>query len=58
MELMGDYAMLARGDEYALDSAYWPYEWMFSLGLVIGGGTSHIQKNIIAERGLKMPKSR
>ena len=26
--------------------------------LVIGGGTSHIQKNIIAERGLKMPKGR
>jgi alkylation response protein AidB-like acyl-CoA dehydrogenase len=58
MELMGDYAMLARGDSHALDRAYWPYEWMFSLGLVIGGGTSHIQKNIIAERGLKMPKSR
>jgi len=58
MELMGDYSMLARSDDHALDRAYWPYEWMFSLGLVIGGGTSHIQKNIIAERGLKMPKSR
>jgi alkylation response protein AidB-like acyl-CoA dehydrogenase len=58
MEVMGDYSMLARGEEAALDSAFWPYEWMFSLGLVIGGGTSHIQKNIIAERGLKMPKSR
>ncbi|HXW85546.1 MAG TPA: acyl-CoA dehydrogenase family protein [Candidatus Binataceae bacterium] len=58
MEAMGDYSMLAREDERALDQGYWPYEWMFSLGLVIGGGTSHIQKNIIAERGLKMPKSR
>jgi alkylation response protein AidB-like acyl-CoA dehydrogenase len=58
MEVMGDYSMLAREDEQALDHAFWPYEWMFSLGLVIGGGTSHIQKNIIAERGLKMPKSR
>ena len=58
MEAMGDYSMLARDDEAALDHGYWPYEWMFSLGLVIGGGTSHIQKNIIAERGLKMPKSR
>src|SRR6266849_318983 len=58
MEAMGDYSMLARDDEAALDHAYWPYEWMFSLGLVIGGGTSHIPKNIIAERGLKMPKSR
>jgi alkylation response protein AidB-like acyl-CoA dehydrogenase len=58
MEAMGDYSMLSRDDEQALDHGYWPYEWMFSLGLVIGGGTSHIQKNIIAERGLKMPKSR
>ncbi len=58
MEAMGDYSMLARDDEMAVDRGYWPYEWMFSLGLVIGGGTSHIQKNIIAERGLKMPKSR
>ncbi|MGH7917720.1 MAG: acyl-CoA dehydrogenase family protein [Candidatus Binataceae bacterium] len=58
MEVMGDYAMLARDDSEALDHGFWPYEWMFSLGLVIGGGTSHIQKNIIAERGLKMPKSR
>jgi alkylation response protein AidB-like acyl-CoA dehydrogenase len=58
MEVMGNYSMLARGEDYALDRGFWPYEWMFSLGLVIGGGTSHIQKNIIAERGLKMPKSR
>jgi len=58
MELMGDYSMLARKQEAVLDRGFWPYEWMFSLGLVIGGGTSHIQKNIIAERGLKMPKSR
>jgi len=58
MEVIGDYSMLARGEDHAMDRGYWPYEWMFSLGLVIGGGTSHIQKNIIAERGLKMPKSR
>ncbi len=58
MEAMGDYSLVAREDETAIDNGYWPYEWMFSLGLVIGGGTSHIQKNIIAERGLKMPKSR
>jgi alkylation response protein AidB-like acyl-CoA dehydrogenase len=58
MDVMGDYAMLARGEQSALDHGFWPYEWMFTLGLVIGGGTSHIQKNIIAERGLKMPKGR
>jgi hypothetical protein len=26
---MGDYSMLARGEEYALDRGFWPYEWMF-----------------------------
>jgi hypothetical protein len=29
---------------------------MFTLGLIIGGGTSQIQKNIISERGLAMPR--
>jgi hypothetical protein len=29
---------------------------MYFLGLIIGGGTSQIQKNIIAERGLDMPR--
>ena len=32
------------------------HEHMFTLGLIIGGGASQIQKNIIAERALGLPK--
>ena len=41
---------------YVRDRGVWPTDFMFSLGLIIGGGTSQIQKNIIAERGLGLPR--
>ena len=34
----------------------WQVDYMFDIGLIIGGGTSQIQKNIISERGLDMPR--
>ena len=56
LEVMGNYAPLARKSAHVIDRGIWPYEFMFTLGLVIGGGTSQIQKNIISERGLGMPR--
>jgi alkylation response protein AidB-like acyl-CoA dehydrogenase len=56
IELLGDYGTLDRKSKYVIDRGIWPYEFMFTLGLIIGGGTSQIQKNIISERGLGMPK--
>ena len=41
---------------HVVDRGAWPIEFMFTLGLIIGGGTSQIQKNIISERGLGMPR--
>jgi alkylation response protein AidB-like acyl-CoA dehydrogenase len=34
----------------------WQIDYMYDIGLIIGGGTSQIQKNIIGERGLGMPR--
>jgi alkylation response protein AidB-like acyl-CoA dehydrogenase len=58
LEVMGSYGMLARTSRHVLNRGTWPIEFMFTLGLVIGGGTSQIQKNIISERGLGMPRVR
>lgn len=38
------------------DNGSWQYSYMYYLGLIIGGGTNQIQKNIISERGLGMPR--
>ena len=56
IELLGNYGPLARTASRVADHGLWPYEFMFTLGLIIGGGTSQIQKNIISERGLGMPR--
>ena len=56
MEIMGSYGSLARTSRHVIDRGSWPIEFMFPLGLIIGGGTSQIQKNIISERGLGMPR--
>ncbi len=53
---MGEAGTLYRGAERARDGGRWLFHWMFQLGLIIGGGTAQIQKNIIAERGLGMPR--
>ncbi|MDP6269667.1 MAG: acyl-CoA dehydrogenase family protein [Alphaproteobacteria bacterium] len=46
-----------RGEDVEDDDATtWHIDYMYDIGLLIGGGTSQIQKNIISERGLGMPR--
>jgi alkylation response protein AidB-like acyl-CoA dehydrogenase len=56
IDALGEQGVLFGGAARARASAAWQTHYMFSLGLIIGGGTAQIQKNIIAERGLGMPR--
>ena len=38
------------------DATNWLVDYMYDIGMIIGGGTSQIQKNIISERGLGLPR--
>jgi alkylation response protein AidB-like acyl-CoA dehydrogenase len=57
LDLLGAYGPLAASAPRVVDGGVWPFEFMFTLGMIIGGGTSQIQKNIISERGLGLPRA-
>jgi len=56
LDVMGELGALYDHTKYERERGYWQAYSMFSLGLIIGGGTAQIQKNIIAERGLGLPR--
>ncbi len=56
IDAMGELGTLYYGSKYERARGFWQREHMLSLGLIIGGGTAQIQKNIISERGLGMPR--
>lgn len=56
IDAMDESGILRKGSKHVRDRGMWQAQYMFSLGLIIGGGTAQIQKNIIAERGLGMPR--
>jgi alkylation response protein AidB-like acyl-CoA dehydrogenase len=56
IDVMGEIGISYEDNPYLRGNGSWQYQYMYFLGLIIGGGTSQIQKNIISERGLGMPK--
>ena len=56
IDALGELGVLYSGGSHLRAKGRWQWNYMFDLGLIIGGGTAQIQKNIIAERGLGMPR--
>ena len=55
-DILGELGILYGHSPHLRAGGAWQTSFMFDLGLIIGGGTAQIQKNIISERGLGMPR--
>ena len=61
IDILGDEAMLdpvPREEMGAIPSGarMWMSQYMYSLGVAVAGGTANIQRNVIGERGLGLPR--
>ena len=56
IDALGELGVLYEDSPHLRAHGSWQHRYMFDLGLIIGGGTAQIQKNIISERGLGMPR--
>jgi alkylation response protein AidB-like acyl-CoA dehydrogenase len=56
IDALGELGILYHDGPHLRAKGTWQRSYMFDLGLIIGGGTAQIQKNIISERGLGMPR--
>jgi alkylation response protein AidB-like acyl-CoA dehydrogenase len=57
LDLMGPEGALRAGEEGAALGGRFERSYRYTVVDTIGGGTSEIQKNIIASRGLGLPRS-
>jgi alkylation response protein AidB-like acyl-CoA dehydrogenase len=56
MDIQGPYAQLVAGSDRTIENGVWQYSFLRSRANSIEGGTTEIQKNIIGERVLGLPK--
>jgi alkylation response protein AidB-like acyl-CoA dehydrogenase len=56
LDLTGDAAPLWRGGHDVPGDGRWQRQWLWSKAASIAGGTSEVQRNIISERILGMPR--
>ena len=58
VDIQGSRGQLYQSEPSAADDAYWQYGFLRARANSIEGGTSEIQRNIIAERVLGLPRAR
>jgi alkylation response protein AidB-like acyl-CoA dehydrogenase len=56
IEILGPYGLLPRGETRAVDDGFWAHELLWSRSATIYAGTSEVQRNIIAQRVLGLPR--
>lgn len=57
MDLLGPAALPAKGAPDAVDGGAWNRLYVFQRYTSIGAGTTEVQKNIIADKAIKMPRA-
>jgi alkylation response protein AidB-like acyl-CoA dehydrogenase len=55
-EMLGPYALLLGDDPRSVDGGHWAHEILWSRAATIYAGTSEVQRNIISERVLGLPR--
>jgi len=58
LELLGPYSQLLGDSPQAVDDGKWLHLFLYSRGRTIAAGSSEIQRNIVAERVLALPRAR
>ena len=61
LDILGDDGLLDSSQQLTLGripsgNRHWITQYMYSLGVAVAGGTANIQRNVIGERGLGLPR--
>jgi alkylation response protein AidB-like acyl-CoA dehydrogenase len=58
MDTLGPLSQFTRGSPYTIENGRWQYEFLRSRANTIEAGSSEIQRGIVAERILGLPRGR